>query len=703
MLCLGMGLCNPQLGVKKRSILAVNFAFFRRGDESTSGSTFHPNVMQEAVGSDVTIGSRTEDRRLFRKKPTIQFTNPARDKIIGTIPRRYTGILCLFLLAATLAFYNPIIQNHFIEFDDYSYIVSNVPVQQGLTWSTVKWAFTTFHAGYWHPLTWLSHALDCQLFHLNPVGHHYVNLLLHAANAVVLFLLLQSATGCIPASFVVAALFALHPVNVESVAWAAERKNVLSMLFFLLALYAYDRYARSGRKSFYVSMVILFALGLMAKPQVVTLPFVLLLWDYWPLERIRKRPGDCVQVEAGTPRCPVPSAPRSFHFLVFEKLPLFLLAAADSVVIVFAQSAGHAVRTANEVSWSMRTENAVVSYVRYLGKAFWPSRLAALYPRSANPLSLWQVAAAAALLLLLSTVILLHRNRRYVTVGWLWFLGTLVPMIGIITVGEQAMADRFAYIPLIGLFIAVVWTLDEMLSKHKIHRIAGATTALCTIVVLGFLTHRQVRYWHDDESLWRYTLSVTEDNYMAHSNLANALAHAGRVEEAIPHFRAASAAHRYPADQIVELALYELKQGDLQDAVEDCRAALDVSPSRQVQQVALRAMGRALLGLRRYDEADESYREILRLSADDSDALLNSGLIAMHSREFGLAVARFSQAARNDPSDINLLLLVQALRRSGQTEDASRALVRAQKISPNFPASEQAVAQFLALAEIKPL
>jgi hypothetical protein len=346
----------------------------------------------------------------------------------------------------------------------------------------VKWAFTTFHAGYWHPLTWLSHALDCQLFQLNPAGHHYINLLLHAINVVLLFLLLWRATGLTLPSLFVSALFALHPINVESVAWAAERKNVLSMLFFLLAMLAYGRYARSGRRSVYWSVVVLFALGLMAKPQIVTLPFVLLLWDYWPLERMR--------IGSALEGLPVASTPRSFSFLVWEKLPLFILALAGSIITVVAQHAGAAIRTTQEISVSARLENVLVSYVLYMGKLFWPSQLAPMYPHPGNSLPGSQVFAATALLLMVTVLVLQLRDRRYLTVGWFWFLGTLVPMIGIVTVGEQAMADRFAYIPCIGLFVAVVWTLSMAAAEYRIPRPWLSAAAILVILTLGCLTYR---------------------------------------------------------------------------------------------------------------------------------------------------------------------------------------------------------------------
>jgi len=639
-------------------------------------------------------------------------------------PEKRVVIFCLVLVAATLAVYNPIVHNQFIDFDDSAYILKNPPVQSGLTWDTVKWSFTTFHAGYWHPLTWLSHALDCQVFHLNPTGHHYTNLLLHAANAVLLFLLLRQATGFTWASLGVAALFALHPVNVESVAWAAERKNVLSMLFFLLALYAYDRYARTGRRHLYGMVTLFFALGLTAKPQIVTLPFVLLLWDYWPLQRMgggtHAGSAGLSSERSSEPSSPAGSAPRSLVWLVWEKIPLFMLAAAGSVITVLAQRAGDAVRSTAEVSVAARLENVVVSYVRYIGKAFWPTRLAPMYPHPGNSLPGWQVAGSAALLLLVTALVLRWRDRRYLLVGWFWFLGTLVPMIGIITVGEQAMADRFAYIPFIGLFIAVVWTLNAWTlnawtlnagaasaasSQDRIPRRAFGAAAILVLVifVMGRLTYRQLSYWHDDETLWRYTLSVTDRNYMAHNNLAIALAEQGRPEEAIFQFRAATALHKYPAKQILALAFYELRVGHPEQAVEECASVLRVSADPKVQAVAWTELGQAQLQLSQYDQAAASYENALRLSPENGLALTGSAILALRREQPDVAVAQLAHAVKVDPIDVNFLLLEQALRRAGRPAEADSASAQAQKISPDFAQARVAAGQFLSIAGLKPL
>jgi tetratricopeptide (TPR) repeat protein len=607
-------------------------------------------------------------------------------------------ILCLLLVAATLAFYNPIIHNQFIDFDDSSYILKNFQVQSGLTWDTVKWSFTTFREGNWHPLTWLSHALDYQIFDLNPAGHHYTNLLLHVANAVLLFLLLRQATGVTWPSLIVGALFALHPVNVESVAWAAERKNVLSMLFFLLALHAYDRYARTGRRYLYLWVTICFALGLMAKPQIVTLPFVLLLWDYWPLQRIGAR--------SAADGSPAPSTPRTFRYLVWEKLPLFILAAADSVVTMLAQRAGNAVRTVTEVSLSARLENVFVSYVRYIGKALWPSRLAAMYPRPANSLPAWQTVGAVVLLLLISALVLRWRDRRYLPVGWFWFLGTLVPMIGIITVGEQTMADRYAYLPFIGLFVAIVWTLDAAASEHRIAVVWRVGVALLGVFILGCLTHRQLGYWHDDETLWRHALSVTERNYMAHNNLAIAFAKQGRSEEAVVQFQAATALHTYPPDQVLKLAFYELRVGHPQEAIEESGAVLRASADPvdpRLQSAAWGEMGQAHLQMRQYDQAAECYQNALRLNPENGMALMGSGLLALRQGRSELAVTQLMHASKVEPNDVNVLLFAQALRRAGHAEQASSAEAEVQKISSDPGQAQMEAGQWLSFAGLQPL
>ncbi len=612
-----------------------------------------------------------------------------------TFMDRRNTVLCFVVVLVTLAFYNPILHNEFTNFDDDVYILDNAHVRAGLTWETVKWAFTSFDAANWHPVTWLSHALDYQLFKANPAGPHYVNVLLHAGSAVLLFLLLESATGLTWASFMVAGLFALHPVNVESVAWAAERKNVLSMVFFLLTLHAYGWYVRRGGLRRYAAVAALFALGLMAKSEIITLPFVLLLWDFWPLGRVAvlssqfsvlsEKPADEAMV-TGSP------VPRSFSFLVLEKVPLLLLSAGDGVLTLLAQRAGHAVRS---LPASERWGNAIVAYVRYIGKAFWPARLAVLYPHPGDSLRGWQIIAATAVLLSITALVFRWRQRGYLVVGWLWFLGTLAPVIGILSFGEQAMADRYAYLPYIGLFVAVVWGMAEIARERKISTVWLAAPAVLILATLGVLSRRQLGYWHDSESLWRHTLSVTERNYMAHGGLARALAREGRTEDAIAEFDAAENLHAYSFPDLIAVGVYEQTHGHSPEAVSQYERALGAAPDSNSRAVALSDLATAYLQTGDFTRAKLNYDRALEQNADNVAGLEGSGLLAERDGDFALAVDRLSHAVEVEPSDVGYLLLEQALRRAGRAAEADDADAHAQRISRDFVQARQSAAQIV--------
>lgn len=589
-------------------------------------------------------------------------------------------ILCLLLVVVTLAFYNPISRSGFVVLDDVPYILSNPPVREGLTWATVKWSFTSVHAGYWHPLTWLSHALDCQLFGVNPAGHHYVSLLFHAANAVLLFLLLLEATGATWCSLMVAALFALHPENVESVAWAAERKNVLSMFFFLLALWAYGRYARRGGMRRYAAVFVCFALGLMAKPQIITLPCVLLLWDYWPLRRMFARPGVASEI-----------VPRSFSYLVIEKLPLFALVAISSAITVWSQRVGSAVRSLSEFSFSVRLENAVVAYAKYLANTFWPVRLAPMYPHPGNSLPAWQVIVSALLLVLVTAVVLRWRDRRYLFVGWFWFVGTLVPMIGLVQVGDQAMADRFVYIPMMGLFVALVWAFADEAARKSVPARWLAGPALLILATLGTLTYHQLGYWRSGETLWRYTLSVTKNNYLAHDTLATVLEQQGRVDEAIREFHVAESLHSYPPGQILSLGVYEQQNGRVQDAIGEYAKAYIDSQDSKLRANAMAQMGVAYCQLKDYEHAALSYQRALELNPDETGALTGSGMLALRDGNPSVAAREFSHAIKLEPTDVGLLFLSDALRQAGHSDEAHAAEQLAERRSSNLAAARDSV------------
>jgi hypothetical protein len=458
-------------------------------------------------------------------------------------------MLALLLVLATLAVYYPVHGHPFVRYDDNDYIYENLHVQAGMSWHTVKWALTTSTASNWHPVTWMSHALDCQLFGLNPAGPHDENLLLHALNAVLLFWVLLRATGYAGRSFMVAALFALHPINVESVAWIAERKNMLSMMFFLLALGAYRWYVSKPGAGRYAVVALLFAVGLMAKPQIITFPFVLLLWDYWPLGRMFS--GNRQSLPAASSDI----KGRSLLFFIWEKVPLFCIAAASALITMKAQ---HGAR-----SWfprPVRGGNAVLSYGLYLKKLVWPTGLAPMYPHPGASLRWSFVVSAGLILTVITILVILGRRHRYLPVGWFWFLGTLVPMIGIIQVGIQAMADRYAYVSFLGLFIMICWGVADWAQEKQFPAALLPAVSCALLLTLGVTTRHQLDYWRTDVDLWTHTLQVTSRNSVAESELGTALAIDGKVEEAVPHFYNAIAIA--PSDYLshMGIAIYEMQR-----------------------------------------------------------------------------------------------------------------------------------------------
>jgi tetratricopeptide (TPR) repeat protein len=595
----------------------------------------------------------------------------------------------LLLIAVVLVFYNPVTHNGFVEYDDHGYITDNPHVRAGLTRATVKWAFTAYEQANWHPLTWLSHALDCQLFGLNPAGHHYVNVLLHAANAVLLFLLLQSATGFRWRSLMVAALFALHPMNVESVAWAAERKNVLSVLFFLLALYAYVWYGRRPGLRRYAAVAFFFTLSLLSKPQAVTFPFLLLLWDYWPLRRFGASvlDGPAEQVEN--------SSRFGVGRLVLEKVPLLLLSAASAVVTMKAQTGAGAVQAFSRYALLLRLENALISYVRYLGKAVWPSKLAVLYVH-VGPYPARQVGAAAVLLLLVTAWVLRARHQRYLAVGWFWFLGSLVPMIGLVQVGSQAMADRYAYVPFIGLFLMSIWVVADRAEAYHIPAAYLAFSAVACLLVLGTLTYRQIGYWHDTESLWLHTLAVKEDSYGAQNNLASFLLSQDRVEEAGAHYRAALAILPGGPTATLGLGDYEERRGNLPAAIAQFELV-----ARRAADVDTRATGYDRLGFayRKMGEpmqAKQCFETALQLAPDRARAMTGLGLIAQENGDLAEAIRQYSHALAVQPTDVGYLLLAQALQQEGRLDEANAISERVARSSPSLAEAQKMAEQFLA-------
>jgi protein O-mannosyl-transferase len=572
-------------------------------------------------------------------------------------PAKRTYLYGFLLVVLSVALYYPVKTHPFVNYDDNIYVIDNVHVQNGLTWETVTWAFSTYDGGNWHPLTWLSHALDVELFDVNPGGQHQTSMLLHALNAALLFWILLRATGYAGRSFMVAALFAVHPINVESVVWIAERKTVLSMLFFLLALGAYGWYAsaadapsarargflsRAPKALRHIVVAVLFALGLMAKPQIITFPFVLLLWDYWPLRRLAFRPSATafrsllfalrqndsrdVSGEQRTAKSEErPSGeqrtansekrPSDWRWLLLEKLPLFLIAAASAVMTMKAQRASGAILSFDSTPLSIRLSNGLVSYAKYLMKAFWPAGLAPMYPHPGNALRAWQVYGALLILLTITMYVVEYRRRRYLLVGWLWFLGTLVPMIGLIQVGRQAMADRYAYLPLLGIFIMLCWGVAEL--AEQVHLPAMLLPAACVvlIVALSLGARRQIAYWADNVVLWTHTIAVTPPNYVAQDNLGGSLMGRKRMEEAIGHFREAAAIH--PVDPIsnFNIGFYEQQHGDLRPAIEQYKKAIILTTNNAVKIQALNNMGHAYRDLGDAEQARQCFDAARKLQA----------------------------------------------------------------------------------------
>ena len=580
-------------------------------------------------------------------------------------------------MVATLALYNPVNRHPFVNYDDDRYITENPHVHNGLTWRTITWAFTATEQGNWHPLTWLSHALDYQLFHQNPAGHHFTSLLIHAANAVLLFLFLVYATRRLGPSLFVAALFALHPINVESVAWVAERKNVLCTFFFFATLIAYCWYARQPDWRRYLVFAGLFVLGLMSKPMVITLPFVLLLLDYWPLGRIRGGRADAT------------AAPLSK--LVVEKLPLIALSAASAVITMQAQRAGGAMRSTAQFSLAVRLENAVMAYAMYLWKMIWPSHLSPIYPHPGDSLAGWQVGTSALVLLAVTAVALKFRARRYLLTGWLWFLGTLVPVIGLVQVGDQAMADRYAYIPLVGIFIMIAWRIADLADSKQIGLVVRVIPAACVLLALSFATNRQLGYWSSNYDLWTHAVAVTGRNFIAQDNLGGALLWLGKTDEAYLHFQAAAEINPLDPMSRSNLGAYLQEHGHMAEAIEKYNRVITLTSDPGLLAATYANLGAAYRKLGEDEKARTSYDQALQLNPNQYNAYLGLGELLEKQSRLDDAISNYSKAVELRPTDTGFLLLGRALERTGRRSEALAAYQAALKLSPELPEAQHAV------------
>jgi tetratricopeptide (TPR) repeat protein len=598
---------------------------------------------------------------------------------------RFTVVSCLFLVAVTAAIYSPVRGYPFLNYDDPQYVTRNSHVQGGLTWKTSLWAWTATDAYNWHPLTWLSHALDCQLYGLNAGGHHLTSLLLHGLNVQLLFLLLLWATGSLGRSLLVAALFALHPLNVESVIWIAERKNLLSTVFFLLAIAAYGWYTMKPSIQRYFLLALLFGLGLASKPMVITLPFVLLLLDFWPLGRIQgwvPQPSPLppmpknrkAQLQGAGTAAWLSVSQASLPRLILEKLPLLALCLLSAMVTVIAQRHGGAVRSLQRIPLSLRIENATYSYAMYVWKAFWPVRLALYYPR--NRLAFWKLGLAVLFLLVVSALAWKQRfTQRYLLLGWLWYLGTLVPVIGLIQVGDQAMADRYAYIPLIGIFVMAVWSLSDWADRVKISGLLRVSTAAIVLAILSFLTWRQQGYWRSSYDVWSHTLAVTGPNPLAESDLADALHTLGRPEEALAHFQNAVRMQSNDPVRHVDLAEDLAECGRLHDAIAEYETAIQLTsdPEKQARSYQSLAILHGELG--EYSKVRESYHEALRINPQ-----LGEDMIRNLSRAFAA-----------NPSGAGYLNLGMLLETAGRLSEARAAYQQALNLDPTLAEAKESL------------
>ena len=606
-------------------------------------------------------------------------------------PTKLTLLLGFLLVVATFALYYPVHTHPFVNYDDLGYVKDNVHVTAGLHWQTIKWSFTSFEAANWHPLTWISHQLDCELFQLDPAGPHITNVIFHALNALLLFWLLVKATGYLGRSFMVAALFALHPINVESVAWIAERKNVLSMFFFLLALAAYGWYARKPRVGPYLAVAFLFAMALMAKPQVITFPCVLLLWDYWPLQRMFANWPQESTGTVGKTACPA----RSLRWLLVEKIPFFALSAGSAAMTFIAQFGGGA------QTWypkPIRVGNAILSYGRYLGKTVWPAHLAVLYPHPATALNWTHVAVAFVALMAITALVAFNlRRRRYLVVGWLWFFGTLVPMIGIVQVGIQAMADRYAYLPLLGVFIMTCWGVADLAAKRHVPSRWLAAASVVALLALSLATHRQLNYWADNVTLWTHVLAVTDANFTAEDNLGGALMEQGKMEKAMPHYYRAAAINPLDSTSNLNIGAYEQHNGNLVKAIEQYQNVLANMRPQPKQKVLLYTnLGYAYRDMGDYADSRKNLETAVKLNPDDVGAWVFLGVAAQKTGDLDRAIQAYTRAMQIQSLDWAYLLLANALQQSGHTEEAQAAIRQARLVSRDFGQAQRTSERILA-------
>jgi Flp pilus assembly protein TadD len=595
--------------------------------------------------------------------------------------------LSLILLAAlTLAVFAPVISFQFINVDDGVYVTANPHIQQGLTWHNAAWSLTALEAANWHPITWLSHMLDVTLFGLHPGGHHAVSLLIHILNVMLIFVWLRSMTGELGKSAIVAALFAVHPLGLESVAWIAERKNVLSTLFLLLTLWAYVEYARKPGVFRYLLVALWFALGLMSKPMLVTLPFALLLLDYWPLGRLGFAPKAADSREQPMAVRAPERADNGVPTAVFlrrcaEKLPLLLLAAGSAVLTLKAQAMDSEIKV---VSLSSRVANALLSYGTYLLQMIWPSKLAIFYPYRDREIFSWQVVVSLLSIGLITMIAVWQiRKRPYLAVGWFWYLGTLVPAIGLVHVGDIAHADRYTYVPQLGIFLAIVWGAADLKTRFPALRYGVMSAAALAVVALAAATTRDISYWHDGISISEHALTVTGSNCLMERALGEAFYNRGRTDEALEHL--ARSAQIQPTDTaLFEIGTIEFQQNKFAEAAFDYRRALQYPGEAQMSaqihnNLAVLEMQQGAL-----DDADKDFATSIALDPASARHRMAYGWLLAKQARYDEAISQYEAAVKIAPDALAYFSLGSALEQQHKLSQAADAYHKTLTLAPGF-------------------
>ncbi len=611
---------------------------------------------------------------------------PSSAPVSGAPSRARVAWLALALVAVTIAVFAPVWTFDFVSYDDPWYVSENPNIVGGLSWQSLRWALTTGYLFYWHPATWLSHLVDVELFGLRAGGHHATSLLLHILSTVVLFGFLRRTTGTLWRSAFVAALFAVHPLHVESVAWIAERKDVLSTFCLMLTLWAYAWYVEKRSAGRYVAVLGCYTAGLMAKPMLVMLPAVLLLLDIWPFRRVIWPRG---RREAQAGGAPVRQGAVALRLLV-EKLPLVVLAIAVSVATVLVQSRVGAVGTLSDLSLDYRLTNALLGYVRYAWQMLWPAGLAIFYPYPPALPPWWQTAGAAALLSAVTVaVVRMGASRPVYLVGWLWYLVTLLPVIGLLQAGDQLMADRFTYVPLVGLFLIVAWAGAELAALHKHWRAAVAAAALLAVCGSAAVAHAQVQHWRNSETVWRRALAVTTQNHRAHAGLADVLARQGRTDEAIAEYREALRILPAQAEWRNSLGVLYVKKGMVMEAMGQFAIATRLQPGLADAHNNLGAM---LARAGRTKEAIAAYEQAIRLRPSNGLAHHNRSLALTQEGRLDEALRESLEALKLEPSNADWHYQAAAVYgRLGKRAEARMYLEKTLALDPRHEAARRAL------------